>query len=55
VAFAPSSVVPGADGKVKLKKDDNKNYQIEVDVVNLASPDRLTPPKGYVCSMDEYF
>lgn len=44
--FQPSSVVPGADGNVKLKKDDNNNYRLKVEVVNLAEPNRLPQPQN---------
>lgn len=50
--FQTSSVVPAARGEVKVKKDNNKNYLIKVNVVNLAEPERLTPPnKNYVVWM----
>ncbi|MFB9842069.1 hypothetical protein [Mucilaginibacter ginsenosidivorans] len=43
--FANSSVVPAAEGTVKIKKDNNNNYNIEIDVIRLADPKRLSPPK----------
>lgn len=43
--FSRSAVVPGADGWVKVDKDNNNNYSIKMKVVNLAKPDQLTPPK----------
>ncbi len=45
VSFQSSAVVPGAEGTVKVKKDKNANYNIDIDIVNLAKPDKLTPPK----------
>jgi hypothetical protein len=45
VTFLSSSVVPAAQGSVKFKKDKNKNHTIDIDVLNLAEPERLTPPK----------
>jgi hypothetical protein len=45
MTFMNSPVVPGAKGDVEIKSDKNKNYHIDLDVVNLASPDQLTPPK----------
>ncbi|HTO15577.1 MAG TPA: hypothetical protein VLZ83_07390 [Edaphocola sp.] len=36
ITFLNSSVVPGAEGYVKVKKDNNKNYIIEVEVTDLA-------------------
>lgn len=45
VNFLNSTVTPAAQGSVKVKKDRNKNYRIEIHIVNLAEPARLTPPK----------
>jgi hypothetical protein len=45
VYFLSSSVVPAASGYVKVKKNSNKNYVIEVNVSNLAEASMLTPPK----------
>ena len=44
IGFAQSSVVPAAQGSIKMKKDDNNNYKLNVSVTNLAPPDRLQPP-----------
>lgn len=44
-AFSTSPVVPAAQGAVKVKRDDNKNYKIQVDVKHLAEPKRLTPAR----------
>jgi hypothetical protein len=44
-AFLSSSVVPAAKGNVKVKRDKNKNYVIQVNVTNLAEVARLQPPK----------
>jgi hypothetical protein len=46
LAFLPSSVVPGAEGSVKVKLDKNMNYAINLDVINLAGPERLQPAKS---------
>lgn len=47
--FQTSSVVPAARGSIKVKKDDNNNYAVSVNVVDLAGPERLQPPmKTYV-------
>ena len=43
--FTASPVVPAAEGSVKLKKDKNDNYVIDVNIIRLAEPDRLQPPK----------
>ena len=51
--FETSSVVPAARGAVKVKKDKNKNYQIKIDIYNLAEANRLQPPKKtYVVWME---
>jgi hypothetical protein len=53
IAFDISTVVPGAEGQVKIKKDKNKNYSLDISVKNLAEPKRLTPPKEtYVVWME---
>ena len=36
-----SSVVPAAEGKVTVKKDNNQNYNIEVDITNLAEVEKV--------------
>jgi len=45
IAFQTSTVEPAAIGKVIIKKDRNNNYSMEVDVMHLGSPKRLTPAK----------
>lgn len=51
--FKQSTVVPAAEGSVKIKKDRNDNYNIDVSVVRLANPERLHPPKKtYVVWME---
>lgn len=53
VSFAPSSIVPAAEGYAKIKKDENKNYSISVSITNLARPDKLQPPREvYVVWID---
>ena len=44
--FPISSVTPAAQITSKMKKDKNKNYVIEVKAKNLASANRLDPPKN---------
>jgi hypothetical protein len=39
--FLNSTVVPGANGYAKVKKDNNKNYIIKVDVSDLAEVDKV--------------
>ncbi|MHA8065699.1 hypothetical protein V7S76_03345 [Aquirufa sp. ROCK2-A2] len=51
--FLTSSIVPAAEGTIRLKKDKNKNYVIDVKFVNLAEVERLQPPrKAYVVWME---
>lgn len=51
--FSTSSVVPAAEGSVKVKKDGNGNYKIELNVLRLAEAKRLNPAKEmYVVWMD---
>jgi hypothetical protein len=45
MSFQTSNVVPAAKGSVKVKKDKNKNYNIDLSVMHLADPSRLDPPK----------
>lgn len=48
VAFNPSTVSPGATGSVKIKRDKNKNYAIDLKVRNLPKAEDLQPPRrGY--------
>ena len=46
VVFLSSAVVPAAEGKITIKEDSNKNYEIKVKIANLADSQRLTPPKN---------
>ncbi|MEO7522936.1 MAG: hypothetical protein ABIT58_02515, partial [Ferruginibacter sp.] len=43
VSFNVSPVAPAAEGKIKIKKDKNNNYEISIKVQRLANPSRLTP------------
>jgi hypothetical protein len=45
LVFAKSAVVPSAEGWVKVSKDNNNNYKVELQVKRLADPARLTPSK----------
>lgn len=44
--FQNSSVVPAAEGTVKIRNDKNNNYLIDLEVMRLAEPERLNPPKA---------
>jgi hypothetical protein len=51
--FLNSSVVPGASGNVKVKKDGNQNYVIKVQIDDLADVERLQTSKDtYVLWME---
>jgi hypothetical protein len=51
--FLTSSVVPGAKGYVKVKTDKNKNYNIKVEVSDLAKVERVNSSKNtYVVWME---
>jgi hypothetical protein len=53
ISFQNSTVVPAAEGSVKLKKDFNNNYEIKIFLGNLAEPQRLEPQKtNYVVWME---
>jgi len=45
VSFLTSSVVPAARGTVKVKRDNNKNYVIQISLTDLAEASRLQPSK----------
>ncbi len=44
--FVSSSVVPAAEGSVKIRKDNNKNHTLQVSVAHLAPSDQLSPPQN---------
>lgn len=53
IAFQTSSVVPAARGEVTVKKDNNKNYLIQINIANLAEVNRLESSKNvYVVWME---
>jgi hypothetical protein len=52
-AFATSNIVPAAEGSVKVKKDNNNNYAIDMKVIRLADATRLSPARQmYIVWMD---
>ena len=51
--FLNSSVVPGAKGFVEIKKDNNKNYTVKVEVLDLAEVGKVQSTKTtYVVWME---
>jgi Zn-dependent protease with chaperone function len=51
--FVSSTVVPAAEGRVKVTRDNNKNYKLDIEVENLAEPNRLPQPRNvYVAWAD---
>jgi hypothetical protein len=45
ISFLTSPVVPAARGMVKVKKDKNNNYRLEISIFDLAEVNRLQPAK----------
>lgn len=45
--FSTSPVVPAAEGSVQVKKDKNNNYNIDLNVMRLADPKRLSPAAAF--------
>lgn len=53
--FPVSDVVPAADFSVKKRQDKNDNFKIQITAKNLASPERLNPPRSsYVVWIKTY-
>ncbi|MDT0687475.1 hypothetical protein [Autumnicola psychrophila] len=53
INFPNSEVIPAAEAKLKVEKNDNNNYELEFEVENMADPDRLTPSRrNYVAWME---
>ncbi|WP_198170268.1 hypothetical protein [Mucilaginibacter arboris] len=51
--FATSNVVPAAQGSVKIGRDDNGNYELDLNILHLTEPSRLSPSKElYVVWME---
>jgi hypothetical protein len=45
VSFLNSAVVPAATGSVKIKTDNNNNYNIKISISGLAESSRLQPSR----------
>jgi hypothetical protein len=53
ISFQSSSIVPAARGDVKVKRDNNSNYHIQISLSNLAEPKHLQPSRNlYVVWME---
>ncbi len=53
MTFGISSVVPAAQGTIKIRSDKNNNKSIDLSVERLADPERLSPAKKtYVVWME---
>jgi hypothetical protein len=51
--FPTSEVLPAAEAEVKINKNKSNNYEIELEIDNMASPKRLTPARShYVAWME---
>lgn len=52
ITFPTSEVVPAAEAVLEVDKNKSDNYEVNLEVTNLASPDRLTPSRrNYVVWM----
>jgi hypothetical protein len=51
--FTKSVVVPSASGWVKVKKDHNGNYSINLSVRDLPAPGKLVPPREYYITWNQ--
>ncbi len=47
VVFPVSEVVPAAEATLKVNKNGNENFELDLKVENLAEADRLTPARRY--------
>ena len=46
IAFQSSVIVPAAEGRVKIKKDNNENYSLDITLRNLVESRKLQPPRN---------
>lgn len=44
--FLVSTEVPAAQGEVKVSKSKHNNFEIKINILHLAEPERLKPPKS---------
>src|ERR1700735_1810869 len=53
VQFKTSTVVPAAEGTIKVSANKDKGYNIDISILHLAGPGRLQPAaKTYIVWMD---
>lgn len=51
--FPTSEVLPAAEAEVRIERNKSNNYEIELEIDNIASPKRLTPARShYVAWME---
>lgn len=46
ITFPTSEVVPAAEAVLQVDKNDSDNYEVQLEVTNLAEPNRLTPSRS---------
>jgi hypothetical protein len=46
IVYNTSTVVPTAEGNVKVKKDKNGNFMVSTEIINLAPPQKLPNPQN---------
>lgn len=52
IVFPTSEVVPAAEAVLKIEENKSNNYEVKLEVENLAEPNRLTPSRrNYVVWM----
>ena len=44
ILFLNSTVVPAAEGYIKISKSDNDNYNVDINILHLTEPKKLSPP-----------
>jgi hypothetical protein len=47
IVYNTSTIVPTAEGNVKVKKDKNGNFAVSTEIVNLAPPQKLPNPQNH--------
>ena len=47
ITFPVSDKVPAAEAVLEVEQNDNNNYDLDLQVENLARPERLTPSRRY--------